>query len=77
MEEGWCPRVCLAVMIGSLLLYFPLEHFTPDWMHGLCGFVLPCSIMVFLIWCGVCTIIERRRRASASDSEPAWPGGEA
>jgi len=76
MEDGWCPRICLAVMIGSLLLYFPLEYLAPDWMHGLSGFALLCSMMVFLIWCGACSIIEHRRRANASDSESARPGGD-
>jgi len=76
MQEGWCPRVCLAVIIGNLLLYFPLEYLTLDSMHGLCGFVLPCSIMVFLIWRGACSIIERRAHASDSESARA-DGGEA
>ncbi len=61
MENGWCPRLCLPVIIVSLLLYFPLEHFLPEEIRKLSAFLLTCSIGVFLTWCVVCFIAEHRR----------------
>jgi hypothetical protein len=63
VEDGSCPRICLAVMVGSLLAYFPFEHLLPDCMHRLAGFVLLCSTVVFLAWCCAGCVVGRRPRA--------------
>ncbi len=62
MKEALCPRVCVIVIIGSLLVYFPLERLVPEWLHAASGVVLVSATAAFLGWCGARCLLERLHR---------------
>jgi hypothetical protein len=62
MDRDCCPSISVAIMIGSLLLYFPLAHLLPESAHRFTGFVLACSAATFLGWCAVCYVTGHRRQ---------------
>jgi hypothetical protein len=77
MKDEACPRSCLVILIVSLLLYYPFEHFTPAWLHDLTGLLLLGSILVYLGWCGYIYTCEGRRgiRNGSSPMGRHYPPG--